>query len=183
MIERSAARMTAAAILLLAGPASALAGDDSLELVIEFTAPPTVDVLDDPDSDEESFFGTYAGVVRDDGDALFAGAEVSCEFDGYTFDARGFSCGFTTAERVSGRCLFADAKGDTAVAQWECQTAASMTSDARCEGKATWIEGTGRFAGITGEARFHSDLFLQPGEGYARWRGAWSVPSLALLTD
>ncbi len=168
--------------LLLIG-ASAQAADEKLELMIEFAEEPTLEVTEDPDTGEETFFGTYTGWVSGDDNALLAGTEASCEFDGYTFEARGFSCGFTTAEKVSGRCLFTDDQGNTAVAEWECQTGASLTSDARCEGKAVWVDGVGKFAGITGEARFHGDLFLDPTEGYSRWRGHWSVPSLAMLTN
>jgi len=130
-----------------------------------------------------SSFGTHGGVVDAESPSPLAGAEVTCEFDGYTFPARSFSCGFTTAEAVAGRCLFTTPEGDTAIAEWQCETAATMTSDARCEGRATWIEGTGRFAGIQGTARFHTDLFLHPTEGYARWRGNWGVPRMAALSD
>lgn len=172
-----------AAGALIVGTSAAFAAEEKLELMIEFSEAPTLEVSEDPETGEESFFGTYSGWVSGDDNALLAGTEASCEFDGYTFEARGFSCGFTTAEKVSGRCLFTDGQGNTAVAEWECQTGATLTSDARCEGKAVWIDGAGKFAGITGEARFHGDLFLDPTEGYSRWRGHWSVPSLAMLTN
>lgn len=183
MAKRWVSTASFASAALLLGAGAGFAADERLELMIEFTEQPTLEVIEDPETGEETFYGTYSALVSGDDNALLAGTEASCEFDGYTFEARGFSCGFTTAENVSGRCLFTDGQGNTAVAEWECQTAATMTSDARCEGKAVWIDGVGKFAGITGEARFHGDLFLQPTEGYSRWRGHWSVPSLAMLTN
>ena len=162
-------------------PAGAGAGDDAT-LRIAFSAPPEVTVEADPITGEETFFGVVSGVVEADDAGLFAGASVDCEFDGHTFESRGFSCGFTDAESVAGVCLFAAANGGTAVAEWRCETGATMTSDARCEGAARWVEGTGVFAGVVGEARIHSDLFLYPTEGFSLWKGLWSVPRLASLT-
>ena len=164
-----------AAVLL----ASVAAAEDERRFTIVFSGPPSVTVEEDLATGEETFFGTVAGTVR--GDALLAGASVNCEFDGYTFQARGFSCGFTDAESVAGICLFTAGNGDTAVAEWRCETAATMTSDARCEGTAEWIEGTGAFAGISGGAKLHSDLFLYPTEGTALWKGDWRVPRYAAL--
>ena len=164
-----------AAVLL----ASAAAAEDERRFTIEFSGSPTVTVEEDFATGEETFFGTVAGTVR--GDPLLAGASVNCEFEGYTFEARGFSCGFTNAESVAGICLFTAENGDTAVAEWRCETGATMTSDARCEGTAEWIEGTGAFAGISGGAKLHSDLFLYPTEGTALWKGDWRVPRYAAL--
>ena len=172
-----------AAALICAGLPALPAGgaEDDLELAIAFSAPPEIDSVEDPIAGGEEFSGTVAGTVEADGAGLLAGAAVDCEFDGYTFEARGFSCGFTDAEEVAGVCLFTTAIGDTAVAEWRCRTGATMTSDARCEGAATWVEGTGALAGIAGEARIHSDLFLYPTEGSAIWKGRWSAPRLAAL--
>jgi hypothetical protein len=174
----------------------ALAADEAedaerQELRIEFDAPPQVEVRVDAmdeldpagaDAEQELFSGTYTGTVAGD-DALLAGTSVVCEFEGIAAPGRAFSCGFTTVEDVAGRCLFTDEDGDSAVAEWSCRTGAMMTADARCEGRIDWIEGTGRFAGITGEGKFHSDLFLQPGDGYARWMGNWRIRTLADRTD
>ena len=182
MTEGALRRLALAGALLLASASVAGAGEDEQDLTIAFSGPPELAVNEIEDGQEE-FFGTHKGVVDAESASFLAGAEVTCEFDGYTLDARGFSCGFTTAEAVKGRCLFATPEGDTAIAEWECQTAATMTSDARCEGKAVWVEGAGRFSGIQGEARFHTDQFLQPTDGTARWRGDWRVPRLAALTD
>ena len=182
MTDSGVTRAVLAAALLMGGATVAGAAEDEQDLTIEFSAPPAVTV-NEIEGGEEQFFGTHGGVVDAESPSPLAGAEVTCEFDGYTFPARSFSCGFTTAEAVAGRCLFTTPEGDTAVAEWQCETAATMTSDARCEGRATWIEGTGKFAGIQGKARFHTDLFLHPSEGYARWRGSWGVPRMAALTD
>ncbi len=153
------------------------------DLTIEFSGAPEIEVVVDELTEEETFFGRYAGKVSEDSRSLLAGADVVCEFDGVAAPGRAFSCGFTMVEQVAGRCLFTTEIGDVAVAEWRCQTGAMMTSDARCEGTAEWIEGTGAWAGITGEARFHSDLFLQPGPGNAKWKGNWRIDSIALLSE
>ena len=178
------------AAMLLALGAAAAAADPAApaqEVTIEFAGPPEVTVsepnpaLIEGEDETRQFTGRYAGQVKGVEDSMIAGAGVACEFAGIAAPGRAFSCGFTTVEQVQGRCVFTADNGDTAVAEWSCRTAAIMTSDARCEGKATWTEGTGKFAGITGDARFHSDLFLQPGKGFAKWRGSWRVPSMAAL--
>lgn len=161
--------------------ASSAVAEDERRLTIAFSAPPEIAVEEDFATGEETFSGTLAGTVLGDGDPLLAGTSVDCEFDGYTFEARGFSCGFTDAESVAGICLFTAENGDTAVAEWRCRTGATMTSDARCEGTADWIEGTGAFAGISGGAKLHSDLFLYPTEGTALWKGDWRIPRYAAL--
>ncbi len=168
-----------------AGVASAQeAHYDPNQLIIEFIGPPLVEVFAvDELAQEEEFRGRYAGIVAGEPENLFAGAEVTCEFEGLAAPGRVFSCGFTTVEDVAGRCLFTAETGDVAIAEWTCRTGARMTSDARCEGKAEWVEGTGKFAGITGAARIHSDLFLQPGKGFAKWKGTWRIDSVALLGD
>jgi len=171
-----------AAILAGAGLAAAsAAGEEPHRMKIAFPTPPAVTVEADPITGEEAFYGAISGVVEADDAGLFAGASVDCEFDGHTFESRGFSCGFTEAEAVAGVCRFATGNGDAAVAEWRCSTGATMTSDARCEGTARWVEGTGAFAGIVGEARIHSDLFLYPTEGFALWKGLWRAPLLASL--
>lgn len=177
-VFRLVAASLAGAGVLAAFPAGA---EEFHELAIAFSEPPRVSIDSDPIAGDEEFFGSVAGIVETDGAGLFAGASVDCEFDGYTFESRGFSCGFTRAESVAGVCLFTAENGDTAVAEWRCRTGATMTSDARCEGEARWIEGTGGFAGIVGDARIHSDLFLYPTEGRALWKGRWSAPRLAML--
>ena len=167
----------------LAGGALAAAGasaEDAMALRIEF-APPEIVVEEDLFAGAEEFSGTVRGAVASDDAGMFVGASVDCEFDGHTFESRGFSCGFTEAESVVGVCLFAAANGDTAVAEWRCRTGATMTSDARCEGAAAWVEGVGIFAGIVGEAKIHSDLFLYPTQGLWLWKGRWTIPRLAAL--
>ncbi len=187
MFARSGAAL-AAALLLIGLPAfadEAAGGAVSYKhrLTIEFVDPPEINVVSDEFSEEEEFTGRYSGTVTEATQSLLTGADVVCEFDGIAAPGRSFSCGFTTVEQVAGRCLFATPNGDVAVAEWSCQTGAMMTSDARCEGKAVWIEGSGLLAGITGEARFHSDLFLQPGAGFAKWKGNWRLDAVAELTD
>ncbi len=65
---------------------------------------------------------------------------MTCEFDGHTFASRGLA----TAEAVTGHRLFTTPYGDSAIAEWECRTAATMTSEARCQGRASWVGRTGR---------------------------------------
>ncbi len=154
------------------------AGDEQ-KLTITFSGPPQVTVTEDPLSGETTFSGTVTGTVGIDSPTLLAGAAVDCAFDGYTFEARSFSCGFIEAESVTGQCVFATGADDIAVAEWRCETGAAMTGDARCEGVANWAEGTGIFSGLEGSAKIHSDLFLYPSLGTVEWKGRWNIPLLA----
>jgi len=51
---------------------------------------------------------------------------------------------------------------------------------ARCEGEATWIDGTGKYAGVSGEARVHSELFRSGEAGDAVWSGKMDLPMTML---
>lgn len=154
------------------------------DLLIEFADPPEVTVAAAAEADlDETFAGSFTGTVGADSDSTLAGAEVRCDFAGYTFSARGFACGSTTTAEVSGRCLFTTVQGDAAVAEWSCGTIEVTLPGARCHGTATWIEGTGALAGIQGEAEVDSDPLLNPKQGTARWRGSWGVPQLTQLAE
>lgn len=173
---------SATAIMIACGSSAGFAAEDAAErekFRIDFAGPPVIEVTSDELTEEEWFSGQFAGTIAEDAETLFAGTDVTCEFDGYAAQGRAFSCGFTTVEQVNGRCLFTDMHGDAAIAEWTCQTGAIMTSDARCEGKAQWVSGTGKFAGITGDARLHTDLFLQPSKGFAEWKGHWRISTMA----
>lgn len=182
MLRRLGVSIASAAFAAVTGGAMAAPAlaDDLTVMRINLSGPPMVEAEYDPLAEEELFSGRYDGVVDAAEGDLFADTDVACEFNGYAAEGRAFSCGFTTVETVTGRCLFTADNGDSAVAEWRCRTGAMMTSDARCEGRMTWIDGTGRFAGITGDAKMHSDLFLQPGKGYIYMKGDWTIPSLAL---
>jgi hypothetical protein len=173
---------SAAALAMTVAAGGAAGGE--LELIIEFANPPEVTVTEAEEADlDEAFAGSYAGTVSSDSDSMLAGAEVNCEFEGYTFSARGFACGSTTTAEVSGRCLFTTSEGDTAIAEWDCGTTEVTLPGARCHGTATWIEGIGKLAGIAGEAEVDSDPLFNPKQGYAQWRGTWGVPRLTLLAE
>lgn len=180
-LEVAALAVGLAGLPVLAGETT----DGRRELRIEYDAAPTVTrraaTQNSVDGEyvTEQFVGHYSGVVVGETSDLFEGSSVTCEFEGSAAPGRVSSSNVEDIEDVAGRCLFTAENGDAAVAEWACRTGALMTSDARCEGKVVWVQGSGKFAGITGEGRFHSDLFLHPAAGYARWRGNWRIAIVA----
>lgn len=176
---RSAPRILAAALLAaVAPPAGAADFARPLGFTILYDGPPSVDAIPTGE-DEEVVAGSYAGLVAADGDSDLGGARVECRYVGRVLQDRTFSCGFARTERLRGYCVFTDPAGDRAVAEWTCGTAATMTSDARCEGQARFVAGTGPYGGLAGEARFHA-MPLNGGEESARWTGSWELPVYAL---
>jgi hypothetical protein len=137
-------------IVLLLGCQAAVAD----ELSIAFDGDPRVDF------EAALFHGTWSGSVGEESDPRFAGSEVVCEFEG-------------GGDTLQGRCLFSTPERDTAVAEWRCRTVA-----ARCRGVASWLGGTGRLAGLAGEAEIDTPSPLQTDERNAIWRGRWAAPSL-----
>ncbi|MBL26933.1 MAG: hypothetical protein CMM50_05195 [Rhodospirillaceae bacterium] len=152
---------------------------DTTKFTVQYDGPPELRVLDV--GDEEVISGRISGTASSTTSPVLAGATVDCPFVGRAYEGRSFSCGFTTIEDMQGMCVFTDADGDQAVADWTCSTAATMTSDARCEGKATWISGTGKYAGVTGAFKMHSELFRNKKEdGNAVWSGSMELPMMML---
>lgn len=151
---------------------------DEVKFTIQYDGPPELRVLDV--GEEEVISGRISGTAATTTEPVFAGATVDCPFVGRAYEGRSFSCGFTTIEDMQGMCVFTDADGDKAVADWSCSTGATMTSDARCEGKAIWVSGTGKFAGLRGAFKMHTELFRNRKEGNALWRGSMELPMMML---
>jgi len=169
-----------AALLLVAGAAGPVMADGKeTAFTVRYDGPPELRAVDVGENEVVS--GRVSGIVGDAAEAgPLAGAAVDCSFVGRTFEGRSFSCGFTTVEDVDSLCVFTDADGDQAIADLSCRTAATMTSDARCEGEATWIDGTGKYAGVSGEAHVHSELFRSGEAGDAVWSGEMDLPMTML---
>lgn len=175
---RNARGALAAAMLAAAAPAGAADFGRPLGFTVVYDGPPVVDSVTTGEG-EEVVSGSYAGLVAADAGSDLGGARVDCRYVGRVLQDRTFSCGFARTERLRGYCVFTDPAGDRAVAEWSCGTAATMTPDARCEGRARFVAGTGPYGGLAGEARFHA-MPLNGGEANARWTGEWELPVYAL---
>lgn len=175
---RHLAALPVAALLAAALPGAAADFTRPLGFTVVYDGPPVVDAIPTGE-DEEVVAGSYAGLVAADDGSDLGGARVACRYVGRVLQDRTFSCGFARTERLRGYCVFTDPAGERAVAEWSCGTAATMTSDARCEGVAKFVTGTGPYGGLVGEARFHA-MPLNGGEENARWTGAWELPVYAL---
>ena len=81
----------------------------------------------------------------------FNGAKISCDFLGRSYTGRGFSCGFSEVEDLSGYCFISLPNNtDTLLTKWDCTTTAGFNGDAVCKGKANVVNGNGKFAGVIG---------------------------------
>ena len=176
--------MTMVALGLACATAAPLAAEEpetaegEIRFTVQYDGPPELRVLEV--GDEEVISGRISGIASATTEPVLAGATVDCPFVGRAYEGRSFSCGFTTIEDMQGMCVFTDEDGDQAVADWSCSTGATMTSDARCEGKAVWVSGTGKFAGLSGSFKMHSELFRNRKEGNALWRGSMELPMMML---
>jgi hypothetical protein len=70
---------------------------------------------------------------------------------------------------VHGSCLVTDQEGDTARLEWQCQ------GHSTCEGLAHWIDGSGKYAGITGTVAFSHFALTPTAAGYSLWKGSWQL--------
>lgn len=81
----------------------------------------------------------------------FEKSNISCDLLGRSYKGRGFSCGFSEVEDLSGYCYLALPNNvDTFLTKWNCATTAGFDGDAICKGKVSIVSGNGKFAGIIG---------------------------------
>ena len=104
------------------------------------------------------------------------GGFIDCKVTAYAAPGRGFSCGFSQMENVSGYCVLKDKSGDTIVAKLECSSGATSTVDVRCEGKIDFMSGVGKYAGVSGTARVHMEQIFNPGKSSIELTGWWRLP-------
>ena len=89
----------------------------------------------------------------------FQKANISCDFLGRSYTGRGFSCGFSEVEDLSGYCYISLPNNiDTLLTKWECTTTAGINGDAVCKGKASVVNGNGKFAGVIGFGQIEMPL-------------------------
>jgi len=104
------------------------------------------------------------------------GGFIDCKVTAYAAPGRGFSCGFSQMENVSGYCVLKDKSGDTIVAKLECSSGATSTLDVRCEGKIDFMSGIGKYAGVSGTARVHMEQIFTSGKSSIEFTGWWRLP-------
>ncbi len=77
--------------------------------------------------------------------------------------------------RAHGHCLVTDPDGDTARLTWQCD------GQGPCDGRAQWMDGAGKYAGITGTIVFSRYALRPTATGYSLWKGAWQLPAAAAI--
>ncbi|MCK5439258.1 MAG: hypothetical protein KAI97_04905 [Gemmatimonadetes bacterium] len=106
----------------------------------------------------------------------FNGAFVNSASSGFLHHAAG-TCpagGATVGGRqfFQGSCVLTDADGDQAMFVWNCE----MQADGVCPGPQTWVAGTGKYEGISGEMTFEGRFIGGTTQGVSDWKGDWNLP-------
>ncbi len=114
--------------------------------------------------DDATWAGGFDGAFRNDaGSGIFHNASVVCP------SAAAFIAGM---EYYQGNCVMRDADGDEAALTWICQS----PTGARCDGTLSFVGGTGKYVGITGDGTFNGGPIGATPQGYSTWEGAYSIP-------
>jgi len=112
--------------------------------------------------------------------SLLNGGFIDCKVTAYASPGRGFSCGFSQMENVSGYCVIKDKSGDSLVTKLECSSGATVSQDVRCEGRIDFLSGTGKYAGVSGIARLHMEQIFTVGKSTIEFSGWWRLPAGSL---
>lgn len=115
------------------------------------------------------FTGQFSGTFFNDaGEGFLHKAAVVCP-GSYDFDFN------NRVGKAQGFCSITDADGDTAQIEWKCQG-----DTVECPGTQRWINGTGKYLGISGDHSFNGIIVGQSehgnSSGYSLWQGDWNLP-------
>lgn len=89
----------------------------------------------------------------------FQRSSISCDLLGRSYKGRGFSCGFSEVEDLTGYCYLSFPDNlDLILTKWDCSTTAGFDGDAICAGKVDIISGEGKFVGIIGFGKIEIPL-------------------------
>lgn len=163
--------LTAAALLAATGALAQEAAPPSQEIEETFTWT-SVDLSTVPMGEGKvaSAYESFMGFPATEGP--LAGLAGRCLFAGVTDVA-------TMGYEDSGTCVYQDANGDQL---WERVEGASAGNGAPYEGTATWIGGTGRFEGASGDLTVTTTFLAMPKEGVYQGTGTKSG-TLVLSAD
>ncbi len=107
--------------------------------------------------------GFNGGFVHSDGSGFLHEAGITCPAAGGTVGGRQF---------FQGSCTVTDADGDQAMLIWNCE----MQADGVCPGPQSWVAGTGKYEGISGEMTFEGRFIGNTPQGISYWKGEWNLP-------
>ena len=107
--------------------------------------------------------GFNGAFLNSAGSGFLHDSALTCPSAGATVGARQF---------YQGTCVLTDAEGDQAVLVWDCE----MQANGVCPGPMTWVTGTGKYAGISGEMTFEGRFIGDTPQGVSYWKGEWNLP-------
>lgn len=111
-----------------------------------------------------SWHGGFKGAfLNKAGSGFLHNAALTCPGAGAGVDGRQF---------YQGLCVLTDADGDQAMVIWSCE----FKADAVCHGDQTFVAGTGKYKGISGEMALEGRFIGETTEGVSSWKGNWQLP-------
>ena len=149
---------------------------EQISLIAEYTKKP--DVYETTIGDTKIAMASFSALIVNDN--LLKDGFIDCKVTAYAAPGRGFSCGFSQMENVSGYCVLKDKSGDSLVAKLECSSGATSSLDVRCEGRLDFMSGTGKYSGVSGIARVHMEQIFTPGKSSVEFSGWWRLPADSL---
>jgi hypothetical protein len=109
------------------------------------------------------YAGVVAGVIFNDaGEGFLHKARVDCPI--YNDVAQGRA-------HANGACVVTDADGDKVFMEWKCTGAMPA-----CPGDESFVGGTGKYKGISGNSKFQGNFIGATGAGWSDWKGEYKLP-------
>ena len=113
--------------------------------------------------DRVIYTGVVPGVMfNDKGEGFMHKARVDCTIFNDVNKGRA---------NATGTCVVTDADGDKIFVEWKC--AGVMPA---CPGTESFVGGTGKYKGITGNQKFQGNFIGDTGAGWSDWKGNYKLP-------
>ena len=145
---------------------------EQISLVAEYTK--KADIYETTIGDTKIAMASFSALIVNDN--LLKDGFIDCKITAYAAPGRGFSCGFSQMENVSGYCVIKDKSGDSLIAKLECSSGATASLDVRCEGRMDFMSGIGKYSGVSGTARVHMEQIFTSGKSSIELTGWWRLP-------
>ena len=149
---------------------------EQISLVAEYTK--KADIYEMTIGDTKIAMASFSALIVNDN--LLKDGFIDCKITAYAAPGRGFSCGFSQMENVSGYCVIKDKSGDSLIAKLECSSGATASLDVRCEGRMDFMSGIGKYSGVSGTARVHMEQIFTSGKSSVEFMGWWRLPAQLL---
>ncbi len=150
------------AFVMLAGSAQAqIAKSGSFEGVAAWSSYGEVTEIGNGNYWHGGFNGAF---LNSAGSGFLHNTALTCPGAGVTVGGRQF---------YQGSCVLTDADGDQAAATFgPCE----MQANGICPGPMSWVAGTGKYKGISGEFTFEGRFIGNTTQGVSHWKGEWKLP-------